>query len=188
MAVSHGKKLIILGFVLVLLDQVTKFLVKTNMCIGESIPVIGDFLKIAFVENEGMAFGMAWGGAAGKVVLSLFRIGLFAALWWWISKMLRERREGVSDIPIGVPVGLSVIAAGALGNIIDCLFYGLIFSASTPFDIAFLGGSYAPFLLGKVVDMISFSIFPPVFNVADSCVTCGAIYLVLFQWKFFVKN
>lgn len=188
MALSQGKRLIILGFILVVIDQVTKVLVKTNMCIGESIPVIGDFLRIVFVENEGMAFGMAWGGAVGKVVLSLFRIALFAALWWWISKMLRERCEGVSDVPRGVPTGLAVIAAGALGNIIDCLFYGLAFSASTPYDVAFFGGEYAPLLLGKVVDMISFSFFPPVFNVADSCVTCGAVYLVLFHWKYFVKD
>jgi len=200
MALTDGKKLILLGAGLVVLDQVTKILVKTNMCLGESIPVIGDFLRICFVENEGMAFGMKWGGAIGKVFLSSFRIVLFGALWWWISKMLKQNRAALSGdavvvptgkptgiVPTGVLVGLTMIAAGALGNIFDCLFYGLIFGPSTYYSVAAFGDSYAPFLLGKVVDMISFSIFPPVFNVADSCVTCGAAYLILFHWKFFSK-
>lgn len=188
MAVSKGGRLIVLGTVLVILDQITKILVKTNMCIGESIPVIGDFLRICFVENEGMAFGMAWGGAVGKILLSVFRIVLFGFLWWWISKLLRQDREKSAQVPVGVLVGLTLIAAGAMGNIIDCWFYGLIFDASTPWSVASFGGNYAPFMMGKVVDMISFSIFPPVFNVADSCVTCGAIYLALFQWRFFASS
>lgn len=174
MARLKASRLVCLGAALVVLDQITKILVKTNMSLGESIPVIGDFLRICFVENEGMAFGLAWGGAVGKILLSLFRIVLFGFLCWWISKLLKPGREGETTPP-GVVVGLTVIAAGALGNIIDCWFYGLIFD-------------YAPFMMGRVVDMISFSIFPPVFNVADSCVTCGAVYLVLFQWKFFSKD
>ncbi len=172
MARLKASGLVCLGAALVILDQVTKILVKTGMSLGESIPVIGDFLRICFVENEGMAFGIAWGGAVGKILLSVFRIVLFGFLCWWISKLLKPK-DG-STTPTGVLVGLTLIAAGALGNIIDCWFYGLIFD-------------YAPFMMGRVVDMISFSIFPPVFNVADSCVTCGAVYLVLFQWKFFAK-
>lgn len=186
MAISRGKGLILLGIGLVVLDQLTKILVKTNMCLGESIPLINNFLSITFVENEGMAFGMKWGGVAGKIVLSVFRIVLFGALWWWISKLLR--REGEDRVPTGVLVGLSVIATGALGNIIDCLFYDMMFSASDWNTIAVFGGSYAPFLLGKVVDMIHFHFFPPVFNVADSCVSCGAVYLVIFHWKFFSSD
>ncbi len=185
MKISKGQWLFILGFVLVVIDQVTKILVKTNMCLGESIPVIGDFFRIAFVENEGMAFGLKWGGAIGKIALSSFRILLFGFLWWWIAKLMKPAADG-AKAPVGVLVGLTVIAAGALGNIIDCWFYGLIFSESLPWQVAELGGvGYAPFMLGKVVDMISFSIFPPVFNFADSCVTCGAVYLALFQWRFF---
>lgn len=168
---NRGLELIALGFNLVVLDQIVKILVKTNMFLGESKPVIGDFLRICFVENEGMAFGLAWGGMIGKIALSVFRIVLFGFLWWWIAKLLKRG----SEVPTGVLVGLTLIAAGAMGNIIDCWFYGLIFD-------------YAPFMMGKVVDMISFSIFPPVFNIADSCVTCGAIYLALFQWKFFSKE
>jgi len=183
MSLSKGGKLIILGAVLVVLDQVTKILVKTNMCLGESIPVIGDFLRICFVENEGMAFGMAWGGTVGKICLTVFRLGLFAALWIWISKL---NKKGAA--PTGVLVGLTIITAGAFGNIVDCVLYGQIFSASSVFELARWGGSYAPLMMGKVVDMISFSIFPPVFNVADSCVTVGAAYLILFHWKFFAKD
>lgn len=187
---TKGKKLFLLGLVLVVIDQITKVLVKTNMTLGEAIPVIGDFFRICFVENEGMAFGMAWGGAAGKVVLSLMRVGLFGFLWYWIAKMMKTpaSADGSQAVPTGVLVGLTVIAAGAMGNIIDCWVYGLIFSESTPYAVATFGGSYAPMLLGKVVDMFSFSIFPPVFNFADSCVTCGAFYLAIFHWKFFSKS
>lgn len=173
MARLKAPGLVSLGAALVILDQITKILVKTNMSLGESIPVIGDFLRICFVENEGMAFGLAWGGVVGKILLSVFRIVLFGFLCWWLSRLLKPKNGTVT--PDGVLVGLTLIAAGAFGNIIDCWFYGLIFN-------------YAPFMMGRVVDMISFSIFPPVFNVADSCVTCGAIYLVLFQWKFFSKD
>lgn len=188
MKISRGQILVILGVVLVLIDQVTKILVKTNMCLGESIPVIGDFFRICFVENEGMAFGMKWGGALGKIMLSSFRILLFGFLCVWMWR-LDHPKEGAVRAPMGVLVGLVMIAAGAMGNIIDCWFYGLIFSESTPFAVAELGGvGYAPFMLGKVVDMISFSIFPPVFNFADSCVTCGAFYLAIFHWKFFSES
>lgn len=184
MTVTKGQKLFLLGLALVLIDQISKILVKTNMCLGESIPVIGDFFRICFVENEGMAFGMKWGGAVGKILLSSFRIVLFAGLWWWICSLMRQ--DGEKKTPTGVLVGLTMIAAGAMGNIIDCWFYGLIFSQSTPFVEAEFGGvPYASFMMGRVVDMISFSIFPPVFNFADSCVTCGAAYLAIFHWKYF---
>lgn len=179
---TKGKKLFLLGLILVVIDQVTKILVKTNMSLGEAIPVIGDFFRICFVENEGMAFGWKWGGAFGKVLLSSFRLVLFVFLWYWICKLMKRETK----VPTGVLVGLTLIAAGALGNIIDCWFYGLLFSESTPWMVASFGqGGYAPFMLGKVVDMFSFSIFPPVFNVADSCVSIGAVYLALFHWRFF---
>ena len=193
MSLTTGKKLIFLGAALVVLDQVTKILVKTNMCLGESSPVFGDFLRICFVENEGMAFGMKWGGVVGKILLSTFRPALFGFLCWWMSRLVRRRNADIAagqvpSVPVGVLVGLALIAAGAFGNIIDCWFYGLVFSASGPVTIASFGGSYAPFMMGRVVDMISFSFFPPVFNVADSCVSVGAVYLVLFHWKFFSKD
>ena len=194
---SKGSWLLLLGILLVVIDQVVKVLVKTNMTLGEHFSVLGDWFQILFVENKGMAFGMAFGGVVGKYLLTVFRIGLFGALCWWISSLLKK-----STVPTGVLVGLTLISAGAFGNIIDCLFYGLIFSESTYDAVATLG-SYAPFMQGKVVDMFYFPLwtwpdwvpglggrifFEPVFNFADSCVTCGAIYLILFHWKFFAKE
>ena len=205
---SKGKLLILLGVVLVVIDQIIKVLVKTNMTLGESIPVLGNWFQLVFVENKGMAFGMAFGGVIGKYLLTIFRLVLFGVLCWWISQLLK-RSDGViagsdrqSPVPTGVLVGLTLITAGAFGNIVDCLCYGLIFSESTFTTVATLG-SYAPFMQGKVVDMFYFPLwtwpdwvpglgghifFEPVFNFADSCVTCGAIYLILFHWKFFAKE
>lgn len=201
--ITAGQKLLILGAILVILDQVIKVLVKTNMSLGESIPVLGNWFQLLFVENEGMAFGMKFGGAIGKFLLSFFRIGLFGFLVWWIVRLLKKGPA----VPVGVTVGLTMIAAGALGNIIDSLFYGLIFSESTYSAIASFGDGYAPFMFGKVVDMFYFPIidttwpdwmpwvggaplkfFEPVFNFADSCVTCGAFYLIFFQYKFFTSE
>ena len=172
-----------------MIDQVSKILVKENMGIGQHFNVIGNWFQILFIENEGMAFGMRFGGTVGKFLLSLFRIGLFGALCWWISSLVRK-----PETPKGVLVGLTLITAGALGNIIDSLFYGIIFN-------------YAPFMFGRVVDMLYFPIihtnwpawlpivggkeflfFAPVFNFADSCVTVGALYLVFFQYKFFARG
>ena len=189
MKISKGKRLLILGVLLVVIDQIIKVLVKTNMSIGECIHVFGDWFQIYFIENEGMAFGLKFGGTVGKFLLSLFRILFFGFLVYWISRLLKNRTT-----PTGVVVGLTMITAGALGNIIDCLFYGLIWD-------------YAPFMFGRVVDMFYFPIidttfpdwmplvggnpfrfFAPVFNFADSCVTCGAIYLIFFQWRFFTRE
>ncbi|MBR5862774.1 MAG: signal peptidase II [Bacteroidales bacterium] len=188
MKLSKSKKLIILGAVLVVLDQIIKVLVKTNMDLGETINVLGDWFKLHFVLNKGMAFGMAFGGYWGKVLLSLFRIVLFGALCSWIGKLAKK-----PSTPTGVLVGLTMITAGALGNIIDCFFYGLIWPETV------MPGAPFAFMFGQVVDMFYFPLFDyrlpwmdyprtffgAVFNFADSCVTCGAIYLMLFQWKFF---
>ena len=204
MKISKGTKLLIMGIVLVVIDQVIKILVKTNMSIGEHFNVIGNWFQIYFIENEGMAFGMKFGGQTGKLLLSIFRIVLFGALVYWIRSLLKK------DTPAGVLVGLALITTGALGNIIDCMFYGILFGESTYTSVAqFLpeGGGYAPFFFGKVVDMFYFPIidttfpewmpliggnpfrfFAPVFNFADSCVTCGALYLIFFQWRFFARE
>ena len=191
MKLSKGNRLVILGVVLVIIDQIIKILVKTNMDLGETIDVIGDWFKLHFVLNKGMAFGMAFGGLWGKVLLSVFRIVLFGALCWWIDKLAKK-----PETPVGVLVGLTMITAGALGNIIDCFFYGLIWPETvTP------GAPFA-FMFGQVVDMFYFPLFASklpwmasprtffgaVFNFADSCVTCGAIYLLLFQYRFFSKE
>ena len=115
MKLSKGTKLLIFGIVLVIIDQIIKVLVKTNMTIGEHFSVIGNWFQIYFIENEGMAFGMKFGGQIGKFLLSLFRIVLFGALVYWIHGLLKKK-----DTPVGVVVGLTAITAGALGNIIDC--------------------------------------------------------------------
>lgn len=180
MKLSRGARLVILGAILVIIDQVSKVLVKTGMDLGQQIYVIGNWFRLCFIENEGMAFGMKFGGAAGKLCLSIFRIVLFSALVLWIRSLDKKQKA-----PTGVLVGLTLITAGAFGNIIDCLFYGVIWD-------------YAPFMFGKVVDMLYFPLirdafgntifFRPVFNFADSCVTVGAFYLILFHWKFFTSN
>ena len=167
MKVSRGAKLAALGILLVIIDQIIKVIVKTNMSLGEVIPVFGNWFRLCFVENEGMAFGMKFGGAVGKYILTTFRICLTVALIWWVNRLDKK-----GNAPMGVLVGLTLITAGAAGNIIDCLFYGLIWGE-------------APSMLGRVVDMFSATFFPPVFNFADACVTCGAFYLIIFQWKFF---
>ncbi|MBQ9192458.1 MAG: signal peptidase II [Bacteroidales bacterium] len=204
---NRGRFLLILGIVLVVIDQVIKVLVKTNMSIGEHFNVLGEWFQILFIENKGMAFGMSFGGVIGKYALTAFRIVLFGVLTWWISRLLKRGTEpgddaGKKPVPMGVLVGLTLITAGALGNIIDCLFYGLIFTESAPGVVA-TWGHYAPFMQGKVVDMLYFPLwtwpdwvplvggnifFEPIFNFADSCVTVGALYLILFQWKFFSKE
>ena len=204
MSISKGKKFLLLGVLLVVIDQIIKIVVKTNMEIGQHIYVIGNWFQILFIENEGMAFGMKFGGAVGKFLLSFFRIGLFAALCWWITSLVRKSvdeggaqvllEDGTPKVPTGVLWGLVLITAGAFGNIIDSLFYGIIFN-------------YAPFMFGRVVDMFYFPIidttwpswmpfvggkdflfFAPVFNFADSCVTVGALYLIFFQYKFFARS
>lgn len=203
MKVSKGKKLLILGVILVVIDQVIKIMVKTNMQIGEHFSVIGNWFQIFFIENEGMAFGMKFGGAVGKFLLSFFRIALSGALCWWIASLVRKSvdsegklallPDGKPVVPTGVLTGLTLITAGAFGNIIDSLFYGVIFD-------------YAPLMFGRVVDMFYFPLidtiwpywvpfvggdrllfFAPVFNFADSCVTVGAFYLILFQNRFFTR-
>ena len=205
---KKGRYLLLLGILLVVIDQAIKVLVKTHMTLGESIPVLGNWFQLLFVENKGMAFGMSFGGVIGKYALTLFRVVLFVVLVWWIAKLLKRNSavtagpDRQSPVPTGVFIGLTLITAGALGNIIDCLCYGLIFSESTYDAVATLG-SYAPIMQGKVVDMFYFPLwtwpdwvpglgghifFEPVFNFADSCVTCGAIYLILFHWKFFAKE
>lgn len=208
--------MLITGILLVVADQVIKILVKTSMPIGGHFSVFGDWFQIYFIENAGMAFGMKLGGVVGKLFLTIFRLVLFVFLCWLITRFVRygggiyagTRSEQPGPlVPTGVLVGLTLITAGALGNIIDCVFYGQIFSASDASTVAVFGGSYAPLFCGRVVDMLyfplftihwpewmpliggrEFSFFDPVFNFADSCVTIGALYLIIFQYKFFSSS
>jgi signal peptidase II len=201
MNLSKGQRITLFVILILLVDQAVKIWIKTHMTIGESIPVFGDWFKIYFIENNGMAFGMQFGGSVGKLILSLFRIVLIGAIVVYIRKLLKEKT------PAGVLVGVSLILVGAVGNVIDSMFYGLIFSESTFTSVATLfpeGGGYSGFLHGKVVDMLYFPIidttlpswipfwggddflfFRPIFNIADSCITIGVAYLLLFQRKYF---
>ena len=182
---------------LVIIDQIVKFSVKTTMTLGESHNVLGNWFRWCFVENEGAAFGMALGGEYGKLALSLFRIVAIGVLAWFVCRLRR------SEAPQGVVVGFALILAGAIGNMVDSALYGVIFSESTFTSVAQLlpeGGGYAPFLYGKVVDMLYFPLFyfpewiplvggelffSPVFNFADSYITIAVFYLLIFQWKYF---
>lgn len=192
------KKGLIVGLAVILLliiDQVIKIEVKTGMSLHESIRVT-DWFYIYFIENNGMAFGMT---LVNKIVLSLFRIVAIAILGWYLC---RQIKNGARTMYI---VCLTLIFAGAVGNLIDCMFYGLIFNSSSPFYVSYFvpfGTGYAPFLMGKVVDMFYFPLivttwpewmpfwggsefvfFSPVFNFADSCVSVGVILLLLFCRK-----
>jgi signal peptidase II len=167
---------------------------------GEEIRVFGNWFIIHFTENNGMAFGLEFGGSFGKLFLSIFRIVAVIAIGWYLSYLIRHRAHA------GLIACFSLIFAGAIGNIIDSAFYGLIFSDSES-ALAQLfpeGGGYAGFLHGRVVDMLYFPIlrghfpqwfplwggqdflfFRPVFNIADSSITIGVLLLFLFQKKFY---
>ena len=208
MAFSKKTKITIISLfavLLVLADQISKIWVKTNMTIGESVSVFGDWFQILFVENPGMAFGMAFGGDIGKYLLTGLRLVLFVIMLLWIRKLTKKE-----ETPMGVLIGLTAIMIGALGNIIDCMFYGEIFSQSTATQVSEfvpLGTGYGSFMLGRVVDMLYFPIvdlvlpdwfpfnagerfifFRPIFNIADSCISVGAVYLLIFHWKFISKE
>ena len=180
----------------VVLDQLTKFLVKLNMQIGEDIRVFGDWMRIHFVENNGMALGLEFApGSIGKIALSLFRVVAVVVIGWYITQISKKKER-----PFYV-ICVSLIFAGAIGNIIDSLFYGVIFSSSIGQVAEFLpaDGGYESFLHGRVVDMLyfpfingtfpswvpvwggeSYEFFRPVFNVADSAITVGIVLILLF--------
>ena len=177
---------------ILLIDQVIKIWVKTSMTLHESIQIT-DWFYITFIENMGMAFGMQLGS---KIVLSLFRVVAIAVLGYYIWLEVGKKAK------TGYIVCLAMILAGAAGNLIDCMFYGLVFNASSPFYLSYFvpfGTGYAPFLMGKVVDMFYFPLieadwpqwvplvggdhfifFSPVFNFADSAISVGVVLLLLF--------
>lgn len=199
----NWKKLSLLIFVLLLCDQALKIWIKTHLHLDEAIVVFPDWFQLRFVENKGAAFGMQFSFGStidwGKIVLSLFRLGMVVLLGWWMNRLMRRKA------PAGVLVGLAMIFAGALGNILDSAFYGMIFSASTPATVAHLGGSYAGFMMGKVVDMFYFPLFQwngvpnwlgflvdsnnyffgAIFNLADAYISIAVVYLLIFHFRFF---
>ena len=192
---NKGKKGLLVALFIVLLlviDQVIKIEVKTGMRLHESI-CITDWFYISFIENNGMAYGMT---IINKLVLSIFRIVAISVLGYYLC---RQIKLGARNFYIAC---LALVWAGAAGNLIDCMFYGLIFNASSPYYLSYFvpfGQGYAPFVMGKVVDMFYFPLivttwpdwvpfwggdafvfFSPVFNFADSCISVGVVLLLLF--------
>ena len=194
------QKSVLLIFLILLLDQISKIWVKTSMFIGEEHRILGDWFIIHFTENNGMAFGMELGGDFGKMALSIFRIIAIVAIGYYIVHLYKKKA------PFGFMLSISLIFAGAIGNVIDSAFYGLIFNESY-YNVATLfpeSGGYASFLHGKVVDMLYFPLvrgyfpdwfpfwgseqfifFRPVFNLADSSIFIGVSFIIIFQKRFF---
>jgi signal peptidase II len=198
---------------IILADQALKFYIKLNYELNEEHKMAGNWARLHFVENSGMAWGMQiWGGDTGKLILTIFRF--FACIFgvYYIRKIVKERQHKGFIICVGL------IFAGAVGNLIDSMFYGLWFDKGMHWDaakqnlvyydgVAKLGGSYTGFLKGSVVDMFYFPIFKgqwpnwlaqyigkdfeffsPVFNLADAAISSGIITILLFQGKFFAKK
>ncbi len=200
---SRSTKSLLIIFLILIADQVLKIWIKTSMFLGDEIVVFKDWFILHFVENNGMAFGFELAGEYGKVFLSVFRILAVVAIGWYLFKLAKQK-----EIPFGFVVSITLIFAGAIGNIIDSLFYGLIFNHSFG-QVATLfpeGGGYAGFLHGKVVDMFffplvngnypdwlpviggnSYTFFAPVFNIADSAITIGIFSILLFYRRHFNK-
>ena len=204
-AVKKSTKILLIILVVIILDQVLKIWVKTHMYYGEHIFLFGlKEAQIHFVENNGMAFGLSLGGVYGKLALSVFRIFAVAFLAYYIKKLLEIKAN------FGLLCSFALILAGAIGNILDSAFYGMIFSNSPPYHRGSIAeflpeaGGYASFLQGKVVDMLHFPVFSghfpdwfpfwsnesflffrPVFNIADVAITLGVLSIIIFQRNFF---
>ncbi len=197
------KKSIFVILLVLILDQTLKIWIKTSFYLGEDLPVLGNWFYLHFTENNGMAFGYELGFSFGKLFLSLFRIVAIGGIAWYLWRCIKRHEN------TGLIISLSLIIAGALGNMIDSAFYGLLFSESTFYQKAvFLpaDGGYASFLHGRVVDMLYFPLFEfqwpawipyfggddflffsPIFNLADSAISLGVILLLIFQKPFLGK-
>lgn len=188
------KKPLLLVLFILLVDQVLKIWIKMNFTLGHEYNLLGDWCRLHFIENEGMAFGMAFGGDVGKILLTVFRVVLSVFVFLYLTNIIKRKEKKL------VVYSFTLIFAGAVGNVIDSLFYGLVFSESTYFSVAeFLpaGGGYASFGLGKVVDMFYFPLidtvlpqswpilggmhiefFNAIFNVSDAAITIGLFMLI----------
>jgi signal peptidase II len=197
-------KLLGIIFFVLIADQVLKIWVKTNFSLGDEIVIAKDWFILHFVENNGMAFGFEFAGEFGKLFLSIFRIIAVIAIGWYLFKLNRKK-----EVPFGLLASIALIFSGAVGNIIDSMFYGIIFNHSYG-QVASIfpeGGGYESFLHGRVVDMFYFPLihvqipdwvpfrggtdfifFRPVFNIADSSITIGIFSILLFYRNHFDKK
>ena len=187
-SINKGYIVAFVTVLLVIIDQIVKMLVHANMEVGDINPVFSWF-NLCYVENPGFAFGMELGGSWGKIALSLFRLVMIGAIIYGIAKLLKR-----GDVPKGVIVGAVLILAGAIGNMVDCMFYGWMLDTQD-----------AGFLMGDVIDMIHLPLFKwdncpdflnflvghdgyffgAIFNVADAYISVAVVYLLIFQYKFF---
>jgi signal peptidase II len=201
-----GRSVALLIILILVADQTLKFYIKTRYTLGEEHMVIGSWFRLHFVENEGMAWGLKFGGGLGKILLTLFRLVAVILGTFYLREIIKKKYH------TGFIICAALIYAGAFGNLIDSMFYGLIFSNSNPFVPAILfpsHGGYATFFHGQVVDMLYFPIirttypswfpiaswrgdefefFSPVFNLADASISIGVIALLVWQKKFFPKK
>ena len=195
---NHTTAWLVAGIVAaaIVLDQALKIYIKLHFTLGETYEVL-PFFDLCFIENNGMAFGIEW---FDKLFLTLFRIVAVGLLVWYIIRLIKSNARRAYIVMV------TLVLAGALGNIIDCLFYGVIFNESTVSTLATMfpdGGGYAPFLYGRVVDMIYVKLFPipsgfpvwggtyffpAIFNFADSCVTVGVALLIIFNKRVFKEE
>ena len=197
---SKQTKALLIIVLILLVDQVLKVWVKTTMMLGEEHHILGNWFILHFTENNGMAFGIEFWGENGKVFLTLFRIAAVVGIGWYLLHLIRL------DSPIGLVASVSLIMAGAIGKIIDRVFYGILFNGSFHQVAEFLPEQrgYSSLLHGKVVDMLYFPVlkghypgwfpfhaneqfifFRPVFNIADTAITTGVISILVFQRRFF---
>lgn len=210
MSKSYKAVLIVVGILII--DQTSKLLVKTNMQLGESISVFGNWFMIRFIENPGMAFGWDIPGQFGKIILSLFRLAAIIGIIWYIRSLIKQKASTL------LVISVAMILAGAIGNLLDSTFYGLFFDKGTTYDpeygrwfgyagqAVFSSPGYAAPFKGCVVDMLYFPLlegnypswfpfkagehfifFRPIFNIADSAITIGVILILSFQKRLF-KN
>lgn len=196
------KKSFIVIFIVLLIDQWSKIYIKTNFQLHEFVNVFGlEWFKIQFIENDGMAWGMEIPGNYGKLILTTFRILIVAVIFYWLNKSIKEKAH------FALPLALSFIIAGAVGNILDSIFYGVIFDHSYgQVATMFAENPYGTWFYGKVVDMLYFPIwhgdlpnwlpfwggkpftfFNAIFNVADVAINIGVILMILFNGKIFKK-